>query len=559
MATVRTIDFLPEIFQTPTNKQYLAATLDQLVQEPEFTKTQGFVGRKTGPGVRALDDYITEPTTERTNYQLEPGVVSLDPNDTSKILDTITYPGINDALSVEGAFTQDPDRLYKSQFYSWDPFVDFDKLVNYNEYYWTPGGPPVVPVYATEMPTFGTFKVVRKEGAYTIPGLVGDNPTVRLARGGHYQFLIDQQYSTVTEYLVGNVNNDGYYVDYELNPSFTFTRGYTYVFNLNMNGVYPMYIKTKETLGTTYVYKQGVFNNGGTTGILRFTVPQDAPDTLYYVCSTERNMRGTINIVDAGNTDGPRFCIQTEAGIDGTLDYAPNISSRNILGVSNNGIDVGAVGFTVPYKTAQEYYYNMTDGGFIDLVSVDVPYAEVNNMPVTTFLVNHPNGIDEISNLDQMRIIFADGSSPNPTVYKARYDTIGGVETIVLDEWATPPDLIKYFVNFGTRWSQTTWYKNVSWHLQPLLSAAMDMIYYQDSLNPNAFGAIELVDVDTNFNVELSDILGQKNYTSPNGVVFTNGLLVNTTDCWSSSQAQPTHHHTKIKPTWLKVWAKVSS
>ena len=30
MATVRTVDFLPEIFQTSTNKQFLAATLDQL-------------------------------------------------------------------------------------------------------------------------------------------------------------------------------------------------------------------------------------------------------------------------------------------------------------------------------------------------------------------------------------------------------------------------------------------------------------------------------------------------------------------------------------------------
>ena len=39
--TVRTVDFLPEIFQTPVNQQFLAATLDQLVQEPAFKKTQG--------------------------------------------------------------------------------------------------------------------------------------------------------------------------------------------------------------------------------------------------------------------------------------------------------------------------------------------------------------------------------------------------------------------------------------------------------------------------------------------------------------------------------------
>jgi hypothetical protein len=44
MATTRTVDFLPPIFQTSTNRQFLAATLDQLVQEPEFKKTQGYVG-----------------------------------------------------------------------------------------------------------------------------------------------------------------------------------------------------------------------------------------------------------------------------------------------------------------------------------------------------------------------------------------------------------------------------------------------------------------------------------------------------------------------------------
>ena len=43
MAKVRSVDFLPEIFQTKTNRQFLGATLDQLVQEPALKKTQGFI------------------------------------------------------------------------------------------------------------------------------------------------------------------------------------------------------------------------------------------------------------------------------------------------------------------------------------------------------------------------------------------------------------------------------------------------------------------------------------------------------------------------------------
>ena len=38
MANTRSVDFLPEIFQTDANKQFLAATLDQLIQEPNLEK-----------------------------------------------------------------------------------------------------------------------------------------------------------------------------------------------------------------------------------------------------------------------------------------------------------------------------------------------------------------------------------------------------------------------------------------------------------------------------------------------------------------------------------------
>ena len=77
MASRRTIDLLPEIFRTDTNKKFLAATLDQLTQEPNLKRTQGFVGRRVGPGVNPANNYVVEPTTTRSNYQLEPGVTFL--------------------------------------------------------------------------------------------------------------------------------------------------------------------------------------------------------------------------------------------------------------------------------------------------------------------------------------------------------------------------------------------------------------------------------------------------------------------------------------------------
>ena len=75
MARRRTVDLLPEIFRTSTNRQFLGATLDQLTQEPNLKRTQGFIGRRVGPGVNPADRYVTEPTATRADYQLEPGVV----------------------------------------------------------------------------------------------------------------------------------------------------------------------------------------------------------------------------------------------------------------------------------------------------------------------------------------------------------------------------------------------------------------------------------------------------------------------------------------------------
>ena len=128
-ARVRSADLLPEIFRTDTNKKFLSATLDQLVQPSKLQKIEGFIGRTIGPGVDSTDKYIIEPDKLRSDYQLEPAVVYKKANsNTTKSF--ITYPGIIDALKLNGAKVNRHDRLFSSEYYSWDPFVDYDKFVN---------------------------------------------------------------------------------------------------------------------------------------------------------------------------------------------------------------------------------------------------------------------------------------------------------------------------------------------------------------------------------------------------------------------------------------------
>jgi len=415
---IRTVDFLPEIFQTVPNKQFLNATLDQLVQEPAFEKVQGYVGRRVGPGVNPNDYYVLEPNATRANYQLEPGVISLKP-DTEEIQDAITYPGITDSLAIQGAVTNNSDRLYTSDYYTWDPFVSFDKFVNYSQYYWLPAGPDAVDVFATAIPLTDNFSVVRGTNSYTFSGAIGNNPTITLVRGGNYTFEVSQT--------------------------------------------------------------------------------------------------------------GNPFWIQTDPGINGQLPYAPNISSRSVMGVSANGEDLGTVTFYVPFKNAQQFYYDLVSIGNVDLLS-ELSYDQLNGMYLSDIIADY-GGIDGITNLNNKTLVFTTSPTfPTNNVWQIQYSyDINNLPIVNLLPISTLSTLTKFDVLFGTQWASTTWYNDASSVISqvPLLTAIKDVLWYQDGTNPDIFGQIRLVDqVDSSTINVATDILGKKNYTSPNGVVFTNNLKV---------------------------------
>jgi hypothetical protein len=569
MATARSVDFLPEIFQTDANKQFFSATLDQLVQEPQFKKTQGFIGRTVGPGVNPNDKYVIEPTRTRADYQLEPTVVSLDPAATTTVKNAITYPGMNDAIALQGGYENNPDRLYTSEYYSWDPFVDFDTFVNFSQYFWLPHGPDAVDVSVTTVPTTDNFVVNRDNGVYTFSGISGNDPTLNLVRGGSYTFQVAQNNKETVNYRVGNNNNTSYSINYLSNPTLTLSRGNTYVFNLTMTGVHPFWIKTQAVTGTGNAYNSGVSRNGAVTGLITFTVPQDAPDELYYISQNDVSMQGVLKIVNGTPGTGPGFWIQTNPGISGTVPINPNISSRDVFGVTNNGEDLGTVTFNVPSKTAQNFYYNLPDIGNVNLLTT-LKFNQINNQPLLPFLQTY-GGIDGITYLDGRTLIFTnpvsdpdDGgwliqqpfdSTPfDPLTQSPAFDgqpgsfdnsivvpledhyqlwrisivNFDGTDYITLAKFANIANLEKFTINYGEQYSSTQWYKNEAGTFVrvPHLTAVLDTLYYQDGTDPEIFGRINLIEQAENTTLYIDQIIGKKNYTSNNGVTFTNGLKV---------------------------------
>jgi len=194
MANTKTVNFLPAVFQTETNKKFLNATLDQLVTEPNLVAINGYVGRKFAPGFENISTYIIEPTATRADYQLEPAyIVKNSVTDTVEYV--VTYQELLDKINYFGGNVDNQDTLFQSDYYSYNPRINADALINFGDYYWIPNGPTPVLVGAGQVQIERTFYVY-PEASLNVYNLSGfgttPNPDIILARGGNYQFKINQ-------------------------------------------------------------------------------------------------------------------------------------------------------------------------------------------------------------------------------------------------------------------------------------------------------------------------------------------------------------------------------
>jgi len=470
MATrIRTLNFLPEIFKTPTNAQFLAATLDQLVSQPNTKKIEGYVGSKFGYGINANDYYVTEPTKIRTDYQLEPGVAFLKENDTTAT-DFISYPGIIDSLKLEGALTDNNNRLFNSEFYSWDSFTNLDKIINFNQYYWLPTGPERV-VVATD--------IVYNSAAYVVQSLSNE-------------YLISSETLTTPS----------------SNPSLTLLRGGTYTFTVNQNSQFWIqgapgvtgYSPTQRNVQTRDVY--GVTNNGAENGIVTFTVPQkDALNEYNFPLGPSI---GVISTLPFSQVNGA--LVNDIGGIDG-------VTALNGLTVMfyNTGIEDEIAYVNQFYDQTtydQETSGSVSPGG-------GVPYDNTTDYPGTSiFNYNYEGGYYTTVNQNFYTITLL-GDQANPQIQLTPTAPIPNNQII------TPL--------FGTQFADIGFYRNSIGTISPIPynSAILDRLYYQDGSNPNKVGVLKIVDsnVTNTLNI-LTQILGRSTYTAPNGVVFSNGLKV---------------------------------
>ena len=142
------IDLLPSYFQTDSLKKFFNATVNHLFQPASVEFLNGYVGQIPAWYNSTTDFYIPEPNSNRKNYQLDPTIVSATYQN-PELSNAMFYEDLINQLNFQGAITNNHNRLFNQEYYSWSPPIELDMFVNYTNYYWLPNGPDAIELLNT--------------------------------------------------------------------------------------------------------------------------------------------------------------------------------------------------------------------------------------------------------------------------------------------------------------------------------------------------------------------------------------------------------------------------
>jgi hypothetical protein len=386
-----TSELLPNIFQTPANKKFMEAVVDPLVQPGVLEKTVGYVGRRYGKTYRGSDVYLDTDRTLRSRYQLEPAVVSKNQDKVESFYDYIDF---KNQLKFFGNQEERDNLTTNQEHYSWNPPIDWDKFVNYREYYWVPSGPPAVTVLGNRPTVTSSYSVILGTGSSFIfrPDGFTNNPTITLYRGQTYKFKVNAP----GQGFVIRSNYDSASLRFNSNKAYEF--GNLVVFDDKLwralGTVLPGNTPFDGSPFWTYVdlassetaldYNKGVTNNGTENGTVTFKVPYDAPDFLYYQSKVDADRFGRF-IISKVEED-------TRIDIDKEIIGKSQYTSSNGVPFSN-GLVIEFRGRVAPEKYSKGSWLVEGVGTAIQLISLfELEVPAVNNKVPAVIFDN--NGFD---------------------------------------------------------------------------------------------------------------------------------------------------------------------
>jgi hypothetical protein len=329
--TRRSSDLLPNYHRTDRNTKFLASTLDQFIQQPQIKRIDGFIGSKLSPKYDPENDqYIPGKTKLRTDYQLEPSLVISDKD--KNIQTALGFDDLLNQISFKGGDVSNIDKLFRSSSFSYEPHIDWDKFVNFSQYYWMPTGPDSIEIFGKQQETQSTYTVTDSG-----EGTLSFNPP-------------------------GSTN-----------PLITLYRGLTYVFNVT--SAFPFYVKTAYVSGIKDLYT-GAIGNGTRNGQIIVTIDEFTPNTLFYFAEGSSTAFGQFVVKS----------IEENTDLDIDADILGKKSYTSVSGVTlSNGMKIRFAGNVTPESYIDKDW--MVEGvgdsiKLIDFSSLILEGVETSNLNV---------------------------------------------------------------------------------------------------------------------------------------------------------------------------------
>ena len=337
-------------------------------------------------------------------------------------------------------------------------------------------------------------------------------------------------------------------------PTLTLSKGHTYIFE-NRSGGHPFYIKTSIANGGTQdAYNTGVTNNGGGDGTeIVFTVPHDAPDVLYYQCSSHSSMAGELKIAGsvgdgsittaklndsavttaklaADAVDGTKIAddaVDSEHFVDGSIDTA-HIADNAITGdkvsdnldiPDNNKIRFGTGNDLAIYHDGTNSIIKNETGGLLIQTDGDVKIEAkdggkdiIHGVPTGSCQIHYDGSLKiETTSIGANITGFLKTSSP--IAFFGEQDTH---HTVANNTWTTIKNLGNHPVN-TTGWSESTGIMTITNDTAGLyfltVGAGIDDVQSRDFIH---------VGFAVNGTSPFIQQFGKQTYASENAVVVAN-------------------------------------